>query len=84
MSKPRQKQEPKRVQRNDTAPYTPPETAVLTPKQLCRWLQISERQLCRIEGLPSTTLGGEHTRRYVVRDVLAWLQTEATKPREAA
>ena len=54
----------------------PPETAVLTPAELARWLHISERQLDRIDGVPYVTFG-KRSRRAVVRDVLAWLEAKA-------
>ena len=61
----------------------PGETAVLTPAELARWLQISERQLERLDdeaakrgkpGIPWVTFG-KRSRRALVRSVLTWLQS---------
>lgn len=52
----------------------PPETALLTPAELARWFQISERQVDRLEGIPWVTFGAR-SRRALVRSVLAWLET---------
>lgn len=57
----------------------PPETAVLTAAQLARWFQISLRQLDRIPEIPYFLAGGTHSKRYLVRKVLAWLEAEARK-----
>lgn len=51
----------------------PPETAVLTPAQLARWLQISERQVERLEGVPWERFGSR-TRRVLVRKMIDWMQ----------
>jgi hypothetical protein len=51
-----------------------PETAVLTPPQLAAWLQVSERQLERIDGIPWVTFG-KRSRRALVRSVLTWMQS---------
>ena len=51
----------------------PPETALLTPAELARWFQISERQVERLEGIPWVTFGAR-SRRALVRSVLAWLE----------
>lgn len=59
----------------------PPETAVLTPRQLAAWLQVSERQLDRLEGMPCVYVGGARSKRYVVRDVLEWLHAQAARGR---
>lgn len=53
----------------------PGETAVLTPKQLAAWFQISARQVDRIRGLPYVCLGGSRSKRHPVRLVLSWLET---------
>jgi hypothetical protein len=58
-------------------PYAPPETAVLTPAQTAQWLQVSERQLERIEGFPWVTVGGPRSRRVAVRDVLRWIEKQS-------
>ena len=55
----------------------PPETALLTPAELARWFQISERQVDRLEGLPWVTFG-KRSRRALVRSVLAWLEARKT------
>ena len=56
----------------------PPETALLTPRQLAAWLQVSERQVERLEGIPWVRMG-KRGRRALVRSVLAWLETQARK-----
>jgi hypothetical protein len=48
----------------------PPET-VLTPQQVAEWLQVSTKTLATLP-IPSKKLG-HRTRRYVARDVLAYL-----------
>jgi hypothetical protein len=53
----------------------PPDNAVLTPKQLAAWFQISERQVDRIDGLPYVLFGGSRSKRHPVRLVLRWLET---------
>jgi hypothetical protein len=57
----------------------PPETAVLTAEQLAAWFQISGRQLDRMHRIPYFQAGGAHSKRYLVRSVLAWLEAEARK-----
>jgi len=54
----------------------PPETALLTPAELARWFQISERQLDRLPGIPNVTFG-KRSRRALVRSVLDWLEAQA-------
>jgi hypothetical protein len=51
----------------------PPDTAMLTPAQLAQWLQISERQVERLEGVPWERFGSR-TRRVLVRKMIDWLQ----------
>jgi hypothetical protein len=53
----------------------PAETALLTPAELARWFQISERQLDRLPGIPYVTFG-KRSRRALVRSVLAWLESQ--------
>ena len=53
----------------------PADNAVLTPKQLAAWFQISERQVDRIPGLPYVLFGGPRSKRHPVRLVLSWLET---------
>ncbi len=53
----------------------PADNAVLTPKQLAAWFQVSERQVDRIPGLPYVLLGGSRSKRHPVRLVLSWLET---------
>lgn len=53
----------------------PPREAILTGGQVCAWLQISERQLQRLD-LPTIRLG-DRTLRYSVEQVLAHLQRRA-------
>ncbi len=56
----------------------PADNAVLTPAQLARWLQISERQLERRDDIPWVSLG-KRTRRVLVRDMITVLQSRARK-----
>ena len=53
----------------------PADNAVLTPKQLAAWFQISERQVDRIPGLPYVLFGGPRSKRHPVRLVLSWIET---------
>lgn len=48
--------------------------AVLTQKQVAEWLQVQPRQLKQL-GVPCLDLGHK-TKRYVVKDVLAWLDSQ--------
>jgi hypothetical protein len=57
----------------------PPDTAVLTAEQIAAWFQISGRQLDRMGDIPCFQAGGTHSKRYLVRTVLAWLEAEAKK-----
>ena len=59
----------------DALREAPPREAVLTPEQLCAWLQISHRQLHRLD-LPAVRLG-KHTVRYSVEQVLEHLKRKA-------
>ena len=54
----------------------PADNAVLTGKQLAVWLQVSERQVDRLKGLPYVLVGGARSKRYPVRLVLHWLETQ--------
>ena len=54
----------------------PPREAVLTPAQVCEWLQISIRQLHRMD-LPAIRLG-RRTVRYSVEQVLEHLKRGAS------
>ena len=54
----------------------PPREAVLTPEQLCAWLQISHRQLHRLD-VPCIRLG-RRTVRYSVEQVLEHLKRRAS------
>lgn len=56
----------------------PAETALLTPAELARWFQVSERQVERLEGIPWVTFGAR-SRRALVRSVLAALEAGAIK-----
>ena len=59
--------------------------AVLTQKQVAEWLQVQPRQLKQL-GVPCFDWGHK-TKRYMMKDVLAWLdaQREArTRPRRSA
>ncbi len=49
-----------------------PPDAVLTTDQVAAWLQVRPRQLERL-GVPRLDLGRK-TKRYLARDVLAWIQ----------
>ena len=57
----------------------PASDAILTCRQVAAWLQLTPRQVQRL-GIPYFDLGLKN-RRYVARDVLAYLET---KRREAA
>jgi len=50
---------------------TPAPDDILTARQVAAWLQITRRQLQRLE-IPYMDLGVKN-RRYLARDVLAWL-----------
>ena len=54
----------------------PADNSVLTAKQVAAWLQIGERQLDRIPGLPYVPAGGTRSKRYLVRTVVTWLETQ--------
>ncbi len=54
----------------------PPRESVLTPEQVCAWLQISSRQLHRLD-LPTIRLG-KRTVRYSVEQVLEHLKRKAS------
>lgn len=66
----------RRGERGAAAP-APADTAVLTPAQLASWLQISQRQLERIDWLPVVELGGSRSKRYLVRAVARALEERA-------
>jgi hypothetical protein len=55
----------------------PPETRILTPEQLAEWLQVSERQVERMDAIPYFLAGGKRSKRYLVRTVLAWLDKQS-------
>jgi hypothetical protein len=59
----------------------PPDNALLTPKQIAAWFQVSERQVDRLDGIPWVTFGAR-SRRALVRSVLAWLETVQRRPQE--
>ena len=59
----------------DSLPAAPAPEAVLTTDQVCAWLQISERQLQRLD-LPVIRLG-KRTIRYHVGTVLEHLKRKA-------
>lgn len=63
-----------RVSRRTRMVQAPAETAVLTPAQLATWLQVSERQIERWDGVPWFYVGGSRSKRVLVRDVLRWLE----------
>ena len=54
------------------ASLPPPSDAILTRKEVATWLKVKERQLERL-GVPYLDLGRK-TKRYLARDVLAWLE----------
>jgi hypothetical protein len=57
-------------------PEVPPHPdAVLTPTECAAWLKLERRQLQRA-GVPHIPISHK-VRRYRVRDVLAWLETQA-------
>lgn len=64
------------VVRLDPLREAPPREALLTPEQLCTWLQISPRQLHRLD-LPCIRLG-RRTVRYSVEQVLDHLKRRAS------
>lgn len=47
---------------------------VLTPQQVAEWLKVKPRQL-GVLGVPHLNWG-HRTKRYVTRDVLAWLEAQ--------
>jgi hypothetical protein len=49
---------------------------VMNRKQLAKWLAVSERTIDRLR--PPALPLGEGTRRYLLRDVLAWLEARRT------
>jgi len=55
---------------------TPTPDAILTAREVAAWLKIKPRQVQRL-GIPCVDLGPK-TKRYVARDVLAWL--DARRP----
>jgi hypothetical protein len=57
----------------------PPETAVLTPAQVAQWLQVSERQLDRLDGLPWFEVGGKRSRRVAVSEMLKWIAQQSQR-----
>ena len=48
--------------------------AILRPDEVAKWLKVRPRQLVRL-GVPYLNMG-PRTRRYLVRDVLAWLEKQ--------
>lgn len=57
--------------------------AILTRDEVARWLKVKPRQVERF-GVPCLDLG-RRTKRYLVKDVLEWLQAkrlEAGRPRQ--
>ena len=58
-----------------TVRRAPPREAILTPDEVCAWLQISRRQLYRLD-LPTISLG-RRTVRYSVEQVLEHLKRSA-------
>ncbi len=55
-----------------TAPPAP--DAILTRAEVAEWLKVQPRQVERL-GVPCLELGRK-TKRYLVRDVLAWLEAQ--------
>jgi hypothetical protein len=51
----------------------PAPTDILTRDEVARWLKLRPRQVARL-GVPVLTLGTK-TKRYLARDVLAWLDS---------
>ena len=63
--------------RSAALPATAPaDNAVLTAAQLAKWLQISERQVDRLRGIPYVPAGGTRSKRYLVRTVVTWLEAQ--------
>ena len=58
-------------------PDISPET-ILTRDEVAKWLKVNPRQVDRL-GVPRIDLGRK-TKRYLVRDVLAWLE-QHSRPR---
>lgn len=52
---------------------TPSADAILTRDEVAEWLKVRPRQVERL-GVPCLDLGGK-TKRYFMRDVLAWLES---------
>ena len=55
-----------------TLPVAP--DAILRSDEVAKWLKVRPRQLVRL-GVPSLNFG-PRSRRYLVRDVLAWLEKQ--------
>lgn len=60
-----------------TLPPAPHE--ILTRDDVARWLKVKPRQVERL-GVPVLELGAK-TKRYMARDVLAWLESLRRSPR---
>ena len=56
----------------DSPVFAYPETAVLELAHVAQWLRISERQVERLD-IPFSLLG-KRTKRYLARDVIAYLE----------
>jgi hypothetical protein len=54
----------------------PDPSAILTVAEVAAWLKIRPRQVQRL-GIPCLDLGRK-TKRYLARDVLAWLENRRT------
>jgi hypothetical protein len=61
---------------------TPTPDAILTRDEVAAWLKIRPRQVERL-GVPCLDLGRK-TKRYLARDVLAWLEAHRVDGRVAA
>ena len=58
---------------------TPTPDAILTAREVAAWLKITPRQVQRL-GIPCVDLGRK-TKRYLAKDVLAWLEAYRRQPR---
>ena len=54
--------------------HTPHPDAILTRNEVAEWLKVKPRQVERL-GVPCIDLGPK-TKRYLAKDVFAWLQTK--------
>lgn len=53
---------------------TPPPEGIMTRDEVATWLKVAPRQVDRL-GIPCIDLGRK-TKRYLVKDVAAWLESK--------